>query len=285
MDLTSMVTTFGKIERHDLSSSSMDLLWKIAERCASAMKLPDLIIYTYNEEDDVLEQQAGFGFKKNDENELINPLKVRKGDGIVGDTARKMTYQLVRDTHSDNRYIQDGQRNASELSVPIIWNNKLYGILDSEHPNKHHFGDVHIDVFYMIASFLGPRLSLFHKTKKSFSTDNQYYRQFIELMEIDALYRNENLSLDDVASRFDIHKSYLSKIINEASNKKFTDIVNSYRIQDVKQALHDDKHRIFTIMSLAYEAGFSSKTTFNTVFKKETGLTPSQYIHKMVRNR
>jgi len=283
MDFSNFVASFGRIDRMNSGNfSSNDLLWKVATECVSSLELVDFIIYTFNQKTGQLSQEAGYGFKSKVENKLINPLTVNIGQGIVGDSAQKMNFQLVKDTSSDGRYILDGQRNESELSVPIVWDGKLLGVLDSEHPSKHYFGDFHIDVFYTIASFLGPRLALSHKTKKIFSDRNKYYCQFIDLMDKKQLYKNEGFSLCQVASALNINPCYLSKIINQASNKKFTDIVNTYRINDVKNAFHSNKHNRYTIMSLAYDAGFSSKSTFNSIFKKETDLTPTQYIHQLV---
>jgi AraC-like DNA-binding protein len=60
----------------------------------------------------------------------------------------------------------------------------------------------------------------------------------------------------------------------------FYDYINSFRVQKAKELLKSPKYKDQTILSLAFEAGFNSKTTFNTVFKKATGLTPSQFAKK-----
>lgn len=281
MDYSKFVSSFGRIDRmHKGRYSSHDLLWTIATDCVSFLGLEDFIIYTFEPNKRELSQKAGYGFKKQKDNRLTDPLKVSLGEGIVGDTARKMTFQLVKNTNEDKRYIQDGHRNESELSVPIIWEGELLGVLDSEHPSKFYYTDTHIDIFYMIASFLGPRLAKSKTKRPQFTKENSYYCQFIELLESKHLYRNDQFTLDTVADLFQINRSYLSRIINQASDKKFTDIVNAYRVEDVKRAFEAQKHLKYTIMSLAYDAGFSSKSRFNAVFKKATGLTPSQYILK-----
>ena len=61
-------------------------------------------------------------------------MKLRLGEGIVGSAALSNRHELVKDTRFDKRYIIDEVHNRSELTVPIIWNNKLLGVLDSEHP-------------------------------------------------------------------------------------------------------------------------------------------------------
>lgn len=283
MDFSNFIASFGRIDRTSNGNySNNKLIWKVASECASSLDLIDFIIYIFDQNNHELSQEAGHGYKSKVENELINPLKIKIGQGIVGDSAQKMTFQLVNDTTRDGRYIRDGRRNYSELSVPIVWNGELLGVLDSEHPNKYYFGDFHIEAFYTIASFLGPRLQSSKKAKRRFSRQNKYYCQFIELMEKEQLYKDEYLSLSKVAAILEINQCYLSKIINQASSKKFTDIVNAYRINCVRKTFHLNKHKYYTIMSIAYEAGFASKASFNAAFKRETNMTPSQYIHQLV---
>ncbi|HNP17193.1 MAG TPA: AraC family transcriptional regulator [Fulvivirga sp.] len=82
------------------------------------------------------------------------------------------------------------------------------------------------------------------------------------------------ISLEDLANQTDIPSRYLSQILNERFNKNFFDFVNGYRIERAKNLLLNEKLRINEVM---YDAGFSSKSTFNHVFKKEVGCTPSNY--------
>lgn len=59
--------------------------------------------------------------------------------------------------------------------------------------------------------------------------------------------------------------------------RNFYDLVNSYRVEEAKRLLLDPKNSNYTILSVGFEAGFNSKTTFNTVFKKFTGLSPTEF--------
>jgi AraC-like DNA-binding protein len=65
--------------------------------------------------------------------------------------------------------------------------------------------------------------------------------------------------------------------------KSFYDVINSYRVEEAKRLLLDEKNRNYTILSVGFEAGFNSKTTFNTVFKKFTGVTPTEYRDNKTR--
>jgi AraC-like DNA-binding protein len=91
------------------------------------------------------------------------------------------------------------------------------------------------------------------------------------------MYRNPELTLSDLANHLGTNPSLLSKIINRSFGKNFNDYVNQYRVLEVKENLANPANAHLTIMSLAYDAGFNSKATFNRAFKKFTGDSPKTY--------
>ncbi len=103
------------------------------------------------------------------------------------------------------------------------------------------------------------------------------------LLEIEKIYRDEKLSLISLSDRLKITPHQLSWIINQKINKSFPSLVNFYRVEEVKKKLAKSDHNETTILQVAFEAGFSTKTSFNRAFKKITGLTPSQYRDKLLR--
>ncbi|MFZ5519072.1 MAG: helix-turn-helix transcriptional regulator [Candidatus Zhuqueibacterota bacterium] len=105
----------------------------------------------------------------------------------------------------------------------------------------------------------------------------QYTDQLRRLMESEKPYRDCELTLGQLAHQLSISPHNLSEIINTQMGLNFFDFVNSYRIEDVKQSLADPQKDHIKILALAFDAGFNSKTTFNTIFKKHTRLTPSEY--------
>jgi len=94
---------------------------------------------------------------------------------------------------------------------------------------------------------------------------------------VERMYRNPELTLTDLANHLGTNPSLLSKIINRSLGKNFNDYVNQYRVLEVKENLADPQNAHLTIMSLAYDAGFNSKATFNRAFKKFTGDNPKTY--------
>ena len=93
-------------------------------------------------------------------------------------------------------------------------------------------------------------------------------------------YLDAKLTLTDLSEKLDISTHHLSQVINDKEGKNFYDFVNEYRVEEVKSKLAESKNMKFTILAVAYDAGFNSKSSFNEVFKKFTGLTPTQYIKR-----
>jgi AraC-like DNA-binding protein len=90
-------------------------------------------------------------------------------------------------------------------------------------------------------------------------------------------YRNSDLTLPDLAEQLSTSPHRLSEVLNSQLSQNFYDFVNGYRVREVQERLADEKSQTLTLLSLALDAGFASKSTFNSVFKKITGQTPSEY--------
>jgi AraC-like DNA-binding protein len=90
-------------------------------------------------------------------------------------------------------------------------------------------------------------------------------------------YLNESLTLTELAKQLHMTRNQLSSLINSATGENFYAFINQYRVEEVKKLIANPKNSNFTILTLALEAGFSSKSAFQAVFKKFTGLTPTEY--------
>ncbi len=90
-------------------------------------------------------------------------------------------------------------------------------------------------------------------------------------------YLNPDLTLLQLASDINITPHMLSQIINDHYKLNFFDYINQFRVQDFKVAIADPKNKSYSILGIAFECGFNSKSAFNRIFKKSTGLTPSQF--------
>jgi AraC-like DNA-binding protein len=111
---------------------------------------------------------------------------------------------------------------------------------------------------------------------------DEVVEKIIGLMEQDKLYQETDLTLQDLANKLETPTYQVSLAMNEGMKKNFYDLVNGYRVEEAKRLLLQPKNRNYTILSVGFEAGFNSKTTFNTVFKRFTGLTPTDYRDKQL---
>lgn len=94
-------------------------------------------------------------------------------------------------------------------------------------------------------------------------------------------YLEPELTLAQLSEQVNIPAHYLSQVINEKLDCNFLDFINGYRVAEAKEKLVNPKLSHYTILSIAYEAGFNAKSTFYGAFKKHTGMTPSQYRKQM----
>jgi len=105
----------------------------------------------------------------------------------------------------------------------------------------------------------------------------------LKLMENKKPYIDPDLTLPLLADKLSISAHNLSEVINTQFNQNFFDFINAYRVDQAKRDLVDPSKRELKILAIAYDAGFNSKTSFNTLFKKHTGLAPSEYRERANR--
>ena len=104
-----------------------------------------------------------------------------------------------------------------------------------------------------------------------------YQEKLNRFMEEEKPYLSPDLNLPQLAKEVDIPSHYLSQVINENIGLNFFDFINRQRVEDVKSKISDPRYNNFSILGIAFESGFNSKSAFNRVFKNITGITPSEY--------
>lgn len=256
------------------------VFWDIVKNCISQLGLEDCVLY--HVEHGKLVQKAAFGHKGNGaEQKVLTPITLAIGEGIVGTVARTGKYELVGDTSLDHRYIVDDMSRSSELAVPIIIDKRVIGVLDSENSQPNFFKANHLFMFQLICGLIEKKLQQIYQKKVHIKDDNIYYQELQQLFEHSKIYRDNALSLDTVAARLKISSNYLSQIINRLRSCNFSDYTNSFRVNDVKKKMGDQAFSQYTIVSMALEAGFNSKSAFYQAFKKHTGMSPKQFKAEM----
>jgi len=131
--------------------------------------------------------------------------------------------------------------------------------------------------------------SQFENSKKKYQKslfDNsllkKYKIQLDRLMLEEEPYLDPTLTIRALAEMMQIPSNHVSQLLNEGYGKNFSDFVNTYRLETFKAKVADPSQRHLTILALAYDSGFNSKTVFNTFFKKTMGTTPRAYWKKTI---
>ncbi|QNH60890.1 helix-turn-helix domain-containing protein [Hymenobacter sediminicola] len=104
----------------------------------------------------------------------------------------------------------------------------------------------------------------------------RWTKRLLHHMQVVHPYLEPELTLGELAAQLRTNTSWLSKVINTGCEQNFNDFINEYRVREAERRLRDPKFRHYTLLAVALEAGFNSKSTFNRVFKKLRGLTPSE---------
>lgn len=141
------LSILGKTDIYDISVI-------LANKISIYLDTDDCVIYKVNHSDNKVEQITAVGEKIDSNGEIINRLTFDIGNGIVGSVAKTCKSVLISDTSKDNRYIKDLVNNYSEITVPILIDNKVIAIIDSEHPQKNHFTKTHLKTLESISNII-----------------------------------------------------------------------------------------------------------------------------------
>ena len=224
----------GKVDIYEIA-------WEITGSISGYLGTNDCVIYILDDKKKVLEQIAAYGQKINAKNEIENKITIPLGEGIVGKVALTGISEIINDTSCDKRYIVDDQQRLSEITVPIIYDDKVIGIIDSEHASKNYFNQKQLETLQSIASIVSMQLYsainlrekqkielrnrlLLEKLERS-NDELQEYAHIVShdlkspLRSIDALVswiREDNQGkLDDITNKnFDLIESTLEKMEN-----------------------------------------------------------------------
>ncbi len=107
----------------------------------------------------------------------------------------------------------------------------------------------------------------------------QWKERISQVIESNELFRRPTLTLRELAETLDIHPRTVSAAINQGFEMNFNDLINRYRVVEVQRQLHQGVHKQKTLLGIALDCGFNSKSTFNRAFKKHSGLSPGEYLN------
>lgn len=184
------INTFSSLiaDKHSIN----EIAESITDSVIDKFGFEDCVIYVMDEEESCLYQASAFGPKKDAVGGISNPIKISLGSGIVGSVGKTGQAEVVADTSQDSRYIVDDNVRLSEISVPIIYDNKVLGVIDSEHSQRDFFTQEHLETLTTIANLSSARL-------KSALAWEKINKTRAELEESESKFRNIiNSALDAV---------------------------------------------------------------------------------------
>ncbi len=142
-----------------------------------------------------------------------------------------------------------------------------------------YYGIKHENIFTNNPQIVGINSEASLKYKNSGLKDEaaiQLHHRLLEIMKTNKPHLDPKLTLSDLSDKLGITPNQLSQVINQYEKVNFNDFVNKYRVEEFIQKASENKN--YSILALALDAGFNSKSSFNNVFKKHKGITPSAYL-------
>ena len=153
------------------SQTVKEIVDEITTNTVKDFGFTDCVVYLLNANKDLLSQVSAFGTKEKD-GELLSPIFIEMGKGVVGSVAANGKAEMISDTSLDERYIKDVEQGLAELAVPIMVDNEVIGVIDSEHAERDFFTKDHLNSLSTIANLTATKI------KKAISEEK---RKFAEL--------------------------------------------------------------------------------------------------------
>ncbi|MEM9854973.1 MAG: ATP-binding protein [Pseudomonadota bacterium] len=144
-----------------------DLLWYVARNVVGRLGFVDCVIYRANAEETELTQVAALGDKNPFGRKILNPLKIKFGEGITGRVAATRRAVIIDDLAREEGYIADTQLARSEICVPMMFGDRVVGVIDSEHPTPGAFGAADQDVLVTVSAMTSAKLELLEEAERS----------------------------------------------------------------------------------------------------------------------
>jgi LytS/YehU family sensor histidine kinase len=161
-----------------------EILWDLAKNCISKLGFEDCVIYLVDGKKNVLVQKAAHGPKNIKDFIIHQPIDIPLGEGIVGSVAFSGIAEIIPDTSKDPRYIKDDAFRYSEISVPIMLDGKVIGVIDSEHTQPNFFTPRHLKILHLIAALCSNKLiraKAEEESRRSYEELEAAKRKFSEL--------------------------------------------------------------------------------------------------------
>src|SRR6056297_649957 len=194
-----------------------DLLWYVAQNVVGKLNFVDCVIYTSDVDQTVLTQAAAMGAKNPFGRSIVNPLRIPFGQGITGRVAQSQEAVIVDDLLKDQNYISDTEPARSEICVPMIFGNRVVGVIDSEHPDANAFGAAELEILTTVAAMTSAKLELLQEADQS-------QRRYADLVKMHAMLSDEICSRKAVEA--ELHEVRRNEAVGQLTGRLAHDFNN-----------------------------------------------------------
>lgn len=163
-----------------------EAMWDVTTTCIPLLGLEDFIIYLYDKDKDRLVQVAAYGQKNINDNKVNNPIEIEPGQGIVGKVFSSRQPIRIDDTSKTADYIVDDAIRFSELAVPILIGDEVFGVIDSEHSQRNFYKQTHMQLFHIIAAFCSIKAAQ-HEVRKQILEAEKNKLEVAKMLELEQL--------------------------------------------------------------------------------------------------
>lgn len=273
-------------------NSVNEICWDIARNCISQLQFEDCVVYLLDEKRNVMIQKAAYGPKNPKGHEIIDPIEISLGHGIVGAVWATGKAQLIGDTSKDSRYLIDDEKRNSEISVPIFHDGKVIGVIDSEHAKKHFFTESHLKALTTIASISANKIA--EANAEEMAKQNE-----IKLLEINKMLAESQL----MALRAQMNPHFVFNCLNsiqecivtekygEASKylNKFSKLFRTVLNNSGKKLVSIDEEKevlelYLELEQMRFEQSFTVEMIVDEELEMDEVLLPSMLLQPYVEN-
>ncbi len=207
----------------------------------------------------------------------LPPETLKSWESIVEDKQQMVPYELFALANTKH------QQEALELLGKYVAQKRGQLINFRQDPSLHPlqkfdaFHSLHVSNF-KLEDESDSSVSSNIETGTTIPENDKQLEKLVHFIETEQPFLNAQLSLRSLAEMLDLHPNKLSYLINEKTGMNFNEFINQFRLVHFKQLANDPKNAHLTILGMAYESGFNSKTVFNAYFKKAEGTTPGSWM-------
>ena len=230
--------------KHTYKENSIeDILWDVAYNCSKILDLEDFVIYLFNEEKNIFEQKAAYG-EKSPEYQIVNdPKTLKPGLGVAGYIGKTGVAEIIGDCTKDPRYLIDDKQRNSEIAVPLIFEDKVIGVLDSEHSQKYFFKQEHLEILKSVSAICAIKIAEMQAHKKVEVLARFFDESKNPTLRID--YDGNVVNKNKAADKVLTHWRVVNKqIVNEEILQTIRDTITLNKEHIIEMTLGEDTYSL-----------------------------------------